>query len=174
MAPRAEALLYAAARAQLVEEVVRPALARGAVVLTDRYLDSSIAYQGFGRELGLDDIITLSVWATDCLFPELTLYYHVSEEERSGRNNGAADRLEAESGEFFSRVETGYAHMADLHSHRFRVIDASGPVGEVYRRTRAAVNEEFGWLGTGAAAGGTRSGGPVVPAECDLEGHGTV
>ena len=75
---------------------------------------------------------------------------------------------------FFSRVETGYAHMADLHSHRFRVIDASGPVGEVYRRTRAAVNEEFGWLGTGAAAGGTRSGGPVVPAECDLEGHGTV
>lgn len=160
MVPRAEALLYAAARAQLVEEVVKPALARGAVVLTDRYLDSSIAYQGFGRELGLDDIITLSVWATECLFPDLTLYYQVTEGERVERSRGLADRLEAEDGEFFRRVQQGYAHMAELHSHRIRVIEAGGTIDEVYRQTRAAVDEEFGWLRKAEAAG--------------QEGHGTV
>jgi len=74
MAARAEALLYAAARAHLVEEVIRPALADGQVVLCDRYLDSSLAYQGFGRGLGTDDIMSLNVWATESLFPDLTLF----------------------------------------------------------------------------------------------------
>lgn len=176
MVARTEALLYAAARAQLVEEVIRPALARGAVVLTDRFLDSSIAYQGFGRELGLDDVITLSVWATECLFPELTLYYHVSEEERLVRSSGIVDRVEAESSEFFARVEAGYAHMAELHSHRFRVINATGTVDEVYEHTRAAVDEEFGWL-TSAVDGGGRvvTGSSAAPSTEDrLDEHGTI
>lgn len=177
MAARTEALLYAAARAQLVEEVVRPALERGAVVLTDRYLDSSIAYQGFGRQLGLDDIITLSVWATECLFPELTLFYRVLEEERSRRSVGVVDRLEAEDSDFFSRVEAGYVHMAEVHGHRIREIDASGSVGEVYGRTRAAVDEEFGWLTAAAAAGSGGPGAQVVGTHVDedgSEGHGAV
>ncbi|MCL5941933.1 MAG: dTMP kinase, partial [Actinobacteria bacterium] len=69
MTPRAEALLYSAARAQLVHEVVRPALAAGRIVLCDRYVDSSLAYQGYGRGLVIEDVLTLNVWATDCLFP---------------------------------------------------------------------------------------------------------
>ena len=145
------------------------------MVLTDRYLDSSIAYQGFGRQLGLDDIITLSVWATECLFPELTLFYRVLEEERSRRSVGVVDRLEAEDSDFFSRVEAGYVHMAEVHGHRIREIDASGSVGEVYGRTRAAVDEEFGWLTAAAAAGwggpGTLVGGAIVDAVGSV-GHG--
>lgn len=166
MSPRAEALLYAAARAQLVQQVIRPALERGAVVLSDRYVDSSIAYQGFGRQLGLDDIITLSVWATDFLFPSLTLFYDLDEtirmervvgEERTEASQAAAeaggerphgleaelDRLEAENGDFFARVDQGYHKIAELHAHRIRVIDASGGIEEVYALTRAAVAREL-------------------------------
>lgn len=144
MAPRTEALLYAAARAQLVEEVIRPALAQGRIVLCDRYIDSSIAYQGFGRELGLDDVITLNVWGTDCLFPELTLFYTVPDDVRIQRVRGESDRLESETEDFFARVRTGYEHMAEVHSHRIHVIDASGSVDEVYKRTKACVEEELG------------------------------
>ena len=85
MSARAEALLYTAARAQLVEEVIRPALREGKVVLSDRFLDSSLAYQGYGRDLGADNIMMLNVWATDCLFPDLTLVFLVEEETRRAR-----------------------------------------------------------------------------------------
>jgi dTMP kinase len=85
MTPRAETLLYAAARAQLVQEVVRPALEAGFVVLCDRYLDSSLAYQGYGRGLATVDVVTLNVWATECLFPDLTLLLDVDEATRRGR-----------------------------------------------------------------------------------------
>ena len=151
MTARAEALLYAASRAQLVEQTVRPALARGCIVLCDRYVDSSIAYQGFGRELGLDDVLTLNVWGTECLFPQLTLFYTAPEEVRTARGRQEADRLETETAEFFARVRAGYEHMAEVHSHRIKVIDATGTVAEVYERTKAVVEEELGLFGASRA-----------------------
>ena len=109
MSARAEALLYAAARAQLVSEVVRPALDDGRVVLCDRYIDSSLAYQGHGRGLVIEDVITLNVWATDCLFPDLTFALLVDEDVRAERaSSEPADRLEAETAAFFHRVAEGY------------------------------------------------------------------
>ena len=170
MAPRAEALLYAAARAQVVSQVIRPALERGAVVLSDRYVDSSVAYQGFGRELGLDDVITLSVWATEFLFPNLTLFFSLDEalrqdrvmyqdrdkaysaamaEAGGDRRHGVdreLDRLESEDAEFFARVVEGYRKLAELYPHRIRVIDSSGGIEQVRALTLAAVSQELGLL----------------------------
>lgn len=146
MTPRAEALLYSAARAQLVHEVVRPALAAGRIVLCDRYVDSSLAYQGYGRGLVIEDVLTLNMWATDCLFPDLTIALLLEEPDRVARvEHGATpDRLEAEDAEFFGRVAAGYRRLAADHRHRIRVVDAAGTVDEVQARVRAAVDEEFG------------------------------
>jgi len=145
MSSRAEALLYAAARAQLVEEVVRPALDDGRVVLCDRYIDSSLAYQGHGRGLVIEDVITLNVWATDCLFPDLTIALLVDEDIRLGRAaSEAADRLESEEAAFFLRVAEGYRRLAEDHPHRIRVIDGAGAIAEVHDCVTAAVEEEFG------------------------------
>jgi len=145
MSPRAEALLYAAARAQLVEEVVRPALDDARVVLCDRYIDSSLAYQGYGRGLVIEDIITLNVWATDCLFADLTIALLVDEDTRTGRTTAqSADRLESEDGAFFRRVADGYLRLAEDHPHRIRVIDGAGTIEDVHACVVAAVEEEFG------------------------------
>ena len=143
MSARAEALLYAAARAHLVQEVVRPALADGRVVLCDRYLDSSLAYQGFGRDLGTDDIITLNVWATECLFPDLTLFLDLDDSVRSGRLAAVADRLEAEDDDFHSRVADGYRELVTVYPHRIRRVDASGSEAQVFERVRTVVEEEL-------------------------------
>jgi dTMP kinase len=143
MSARAEALLYAAARAQLVEKVIRPALEDGQVVLCDRYLDSSLAYQGYGRKLGTDDIITLNVWATKCLFPDLTLFLDLDDCIRAGRLAAVPDRLEAEDGEFHRRVAAGFRELLVAHPHRIRRIDAIGGESEVQARIRAVVEEEL-------------------------------
>ncbi len=143
MSPRAEALLYAAARAHLVQEVIRPALADGQVVLCDRYLDSSLAYQGYGRGLGADDIIMLNVWATQGLFPDLTLFLDLEEPARSSRLAAVPDRLEAEDEAFHRRVEAGYRELLVQHRHRIRRIDATGDPAEVQRRVQAVVEEEL-------------------------------
>ena len=143
MSARAEALLYAAARAHLVEKVVRPALDDGQVVLCDRYLDSSLAYQGYGRGLGSDDIITLNVWATDCLFPDLTLFLDLDDDIRSTRVAAVPDRLEAEDEEFHKRVGQGYRELLLAHPHRIRRVDARGSEVEVQERVRAAVENEL-------------------------------
>jgi dTMP kinase len=143
MSARAEALLYAAARAHLVEQVIRPALQDGQVVLCDRYLDSSLAYQGYGRSLGTDDIVTLNVWATECLFPDLTLLLDLDDSLRSTRLAAVPDRLEAEDDEFHCRVAEGYRLLANLHPHRIRKIDADGTEAEVQARVRAAIEEEL-------------------------------
>ena len=143
MSVRAEALLYAAARAHLAQEVIRPALEDGQVVLCDRYLDSSLAYQGYGRGLGNDDIITLNAWATECLFPDLTILLDLDDELRSGRLAAVPDRLEAEDEGFHRRVAEGYRQLLALHPHRIRRVDAQGTEAEVQKRVRTVIEEEL-------------------------------
>jgi len=143
MAARAEALLYAAARAHLVEEVIRPALADGQVVLCDRYLDSSLSYQGFGRGLGTDDIMSLNVWATEGLFPDLTLFLDLDDSVRSTRLAAVPDRLEAENEDFHRRVADGFRALLRDHPHRIKRVDAHGSATEVQERVRAVVEEEL-------------------------------
>lgn len=143
MSFRAEALLYAAARAHLVEKLIRPALDDGQVVLCDRYLDSSLAYQGYGRGLGTDDIITLNMWATECLFPDLTLFLDLEDGIRSARMAAVPDRLEAEDEEFHQRVGEGYHKLLLEHPHRIRRVDARGAESEVQARVRAVVEDEL-------------------------------
>ena len=123
---RAEALLYAADRAQHVATVVRPALIRGAVVITDRYVDSSIAYQGAGRALPAAEVARLSTWATDDLVPGLTVLLDVSPGLGAERRAGAADdRLEAESVAFHERVRQGFLALAAARPERYLVLDAA-------------------------------------------------
>lgn len=125
--PRAEALLYAADRAQHVAEVVRPALARGEVVVQDRYIDSSIAYQGAGRVLDEAEIQSLSEWATGNLWPELTVLLDVTPETAVARRSAdgrGADRLEREPHEFHREVRAGFLQLAAANPSRYLVIDA--------------------------------------------------
>jgi dTMP kinase len=143
MSARAEALLYAAARAHLVRQVIRPVLEDGQVVLCDRYLDSSLAYQGYGRGLGIEDIITLNVWATECLFPDLTLFLDLDDALCSERLTAVPDRLEAEDEDFHRRVAEGYRELLTLHPHRIRRVDARGTEAEVQERVRAVIEEEL-------------------------------
>lgn len=134
--PRTEALLFAASRAQHVAGVIRPALAEGKVVICDRYIDSSVAYQGWGRGLGEQDVLTLNVWATQGLFPELVLLLHVEPEVGLLRSLEEPDRIEMESGDFHAKVSNAYLKIAEEHPERFVVIDSSGPPEEVHERVK--------------------------------------
>ncbi len=125
VAPRAEALLFAADRAHHVATVVRPALDRGAVVLTDRYLDSSIAYQGQARALSQDDIRDISLWATEGLLPDLTVLLDVSAGEGRSRRAGVHDRLEREADAFHEAVREGFLLLAEREPGRYLVLDAA-------------------------------------------------
>jgi len=129
LAPRAEAMLYAADRAQHVATVVLPALQRGAVVVTDRYVDSSLAYQGAGRELERDDVARLSRWATQGLRPDLTLLLDVEPAVglARARGEGAPDRIEQESLAFHERVRQGFLDLAAADPDRYLVVEASEP-----------------------------------------------
>ncbi|WP_079042014.1 dTMP kinase [Streptomyces aureus] len=121
---RAEALLYAADRAEHVDSLVRPALERGAVVLSDRYIDSSVAYQGAGRDLSPTEIARISRWATDGLVPHLTVVLDVSPETARERFTEAPDRLESEPPEFHARVRAGFLALAAADPGRYLVVDA--------------------------------------------------
>jgi len=128
----AEALLYAAARAQLVADVIRPSLAAGQIVICDRYLDSSLAYQGHARGLGIDRVRDLNLWATGGLLPDLTVLVELSPEVAATRAGGLTpDRIEREGLELQRRVAEGYALLAAAEPRRFVVIDGSAPVVEV-------------------------------------------
>ncbi|PYY36249.1 dTMP kinase [Curtobacterium sp. MCJR17_055] len=148
VAPRAEALLYAADRAHHVETVVRPALARGAVVLQDRYIDSSVAYQGVARGLGAEQIRTVSDWAADGLTPDLTVLLDV--DVSIGRARVAAargdvfDRLESEAEMFHETVRAAFLAMAGAEPERFLVVDAAEPADTVQGHIRAAVSGRVG------------------------------
>ncbi len=132
--PRAEALLYAADRAQHVATVVAPALARGEVVLQDRYLDSSVAYQGAGRVLDPGEIRALSLWATEGALPDLTILLDVDAASARTRLDAADkpfDRLEAERADFHERVRAGYLALAKAEPERFLVVDGAGSIEQI-------------------------------------------
>lgn len=134
IAPRAEALLYAADRAHNIATVVRPALERGDVVIQDRYLDSSVAYQGAGRVLDGGEVRGISLWAAEGLLPDLTVLLDLHEAVGRERLTGARhryDRLEAEESDFHARVRDAYLGLAAAEPHRFLVLDAERPEAEL-------------------------------------------
>jgi dTMP kinase len=138
--PRAEALVFAAARTQLVSTVIRPALAEGKVVLCDRFVDSSVAYQGFARGVGEQDILTLNAWATEGLFPDLVILLHIEPEEGLRRAGEDLDRIEGEELAFHARVSDAYLRIAEDHPDRFHVVDAGGTREAVHEQVRVGLD----------------------------------
>jgi dTMP kinase len=127
----AEALLYVAARAQLVDEVIRPALERGASVICDRYVDSSIAYQGAGRELGVDRVLDLNLAAVGGLLPDRTFLLDLDPSDVPSRIQRHFDRLEREGDDFRARTAAGYRELAERFPERIVVLDAARPADEL-------------------------------------------
>ena len=141
---RAEALLYAAARAQLVEEALAPALAQGRWVLLDRFVDSSLAYQGAGRDLGVDDVRAINAFATGDLVPDRTLLLRIDPALGRARQDGrgeAPDRLEQEADDFFAAIAAAYDALAASEPQRIRTLDASADPPAVLAQALAALEE---------------------------------
>jgi len=136
VAPRAEALIYAADRAHHVATVVRPALDDGAVVLTDRYLDSSVAYQGTGRELGAAEVERLNLWAVEGLLPHLTVLLDLDPAVGLTRLTGEPDRLESAGDEFHARTRAAFLARAAAEPGRWLVVDAAQPVEAIAAQVR--------------------------------------
>jgi dTMP kinase len=137
LAPRAEAALFAADRAHHVVSKIRPALERGEIVITDRYFDSSVAYQGAGRELSQKEVRDLSLWAVGGLLPDLTVLLDLPADVARNRRNGSGtepDRLESEKIEFFERARQAYLDLANAEPNRFLVIDASATVEQMQQQ----------------------------------------
>lgn len=134
----AEALLFAAARAELAARVIRPALARGAVVVSDRFLDSSLAYQGAARQMGMEEVARINRWATGGLLPDLTFLLSVEPEQAAARA-GEADRFEHEGRALQERVSAAYERLATSEPGRWRRLDGSRPVEQVHEEMLAAV-----------------------------------
>lgn len=147
VAPRSEALLYAADRAHHVATKVRPALARGEVVITDRYLDSSVAYQGAGRALKAEDVRAISMFAVEGLLPDLTILLDLEASAAAARRSKtgeAPDRLEREKIDFFEAVRQAYLDMAEAEPNRWLVIDARQSVEAMQEQIRARVTRLLG------------------------------
>lgn len=141
VSPRSEALLYAADRAHHVATKIKPALASGKVVLSDRYFDSSVAYQGAARQLNVDDVRDISLWAIDHLMPDLTVLLDLPAEEAIKRRSSKGtepDRLESEQLEFFEKARAEYLSMAV--EPRFLVIDATNSVEQIHQQVLGRVN----------------------------------
>ena len=148
--PIAEVLLFAASRRQNTMEIIRPATDRGDVVLCDRYTDSTLAYQGFGRLINLDQLRTLNGWATGDLSPDLTLIFDLPEEvglSRAVRRNSSATedegRFEAEDLRFHRRVREGYLSIANAEPKRCAIVDATGSIDDVFARTMETVSKRL-------------------------------
>jgi len=174
--PRAEALLFAAARAELVEEVIRPALERGAVVLCDRYLDSSLAYQGGARGLGLGPVTEVNRFATAGILPDLVVLLDLDPAAGLARRAGDRDRIEAQELDFHRRVRSAFRDLAAADPARFCVVDAALPVPEVAARVQAAVLsllEGSGEPQGGAPVGREGCGEPRGGAPVDREREGS-
>ncbi len=139
MDPRTEALIYAADRAHHVASLIRPALARGAIVITDRYLDSSVAYQAGGRELPVDEVEALSRWATAELMPDITVLLDLDPEVAAARLQRAPDRLERAGLEFHRRTREAYLERAVAESERWLVLDAANTIDDLQSQLRVDV-----------------------------------
>ena len=136
VAPWAEAALYAAARAQHVEELIRPALACGATVVCDRYVDSSVAYQGAGRELGVEEVLALNLTAVGGLLPDLTFLVEIDIDAALARIGDKGDRIERAEAEFWPRVAEAYRALAARFPERYVVIDGRRGIAEVSEEIR--------------------------------------
>jgi dTMP kinase len=136
ISPWAEAALFAAARAELVAAVIQPALERGADVVCDRYLDSSLAYQGIARELGVDHVLALNMNAIRGILPDVTFLLVLDPDAARERSGPPADRIEREGEDFLRAVDKAYRELGSIFAGRIVTIDASRPVDEVAREVR--------------------------------------
>jgi dTMP kinase len=141
MAPWAEAALFAAARAQLVDEVIRPALAAGADVVCDRYVDSSLAYQGLARGLGVERVLQMNVLATAGLLPDRTFFLLLLPDEAATRLPDERDRIEREGREFSAEVDRAYRHLAEMFPERVVAVDAAQSPDDVARRIHGQLRD---------------------------------
>ena len=139
LAPRAEALLFAADRAHHVETLIRPALGRGEVVITDRYMDSSIAYQGAARDLGVEEVRELNMWATGGLLPTLTVLVDLPAEVGRARRGGVHDRLESEADHFHRAVREHFLALAHADPDRYLIVDGEQSAEQIHGLVRARV-----------------------------------
>ncbi|MBL4954230.1 dTMP kinase [Neobacillus sp. OS1-32] len=150
MDPRTEALLYAAARRQHLIERVKPALDEGKIVLCDRFVDSSLAYQGYARGLGMDEVWKINQFAIEQMLPQLTIYFDIEPVlglKRINKNKGREiNRLDLEDLEFHHRVREGYQILLERFPNRMVKIDASGTVEEVFQQTLQLVKEKLAIL----------------------------
>jgi dTMP kinase len=161
MSDRTETLLYAADKAEHVERVVSPALARGAVVVTDRYVDSTLAYQAAGRDLDDADVEGIARWATGDLRPHLTVVLDL--EPAAGLTRFTdRDRIEAESLDFHERVRAMFLRLAEAHPERYLVLDAREPVEEIERRIRSRVEPLLGQAAKTRAGDARRTTGGAL------------
>ena len=140
---RTEALIYAADRAHHVASLIRPALTSGAVVISDRYLDSSVAYQGAGRDLGEQWIADLSYWATEDLNPDLTILLDLDLEQRAARLAGELDRIEAAPAEFHALTRAAFLRIAEKNPQRVAVVNAGGEITDVHEQIVAVLAERL-------------------------------
>ena len=145
MSEKTELLLYAAARAQLVEEIIRPALKAGKAVICDRFLESSVVYQGIARGLGVDTVYAVNDFALEGLRPQLTILLDLDAEEglRRKKNQAELDRMEAEGLEFHQRVAEGYRFLADREKERIMRISATLPKEEIHAKIVLAIEERI-------------------------------
>ena len=143
LSARTEALIYAADRAHHVASLIRPALTSGAVVISDRYLDSSVAYQGAGRDLGEQWIADLSYWATEDLNPDLTILLDLDLEQRAARLAGELDRIEAAPPEFHALTRAAFLRSAEKNPQRVAVVNAGGEITDVHEQIVAVLAERL-------------------------------
>jgi dTMP kinase len=141
LAPWAEAALFTAARAQLVDQVIRPALARGQDVLCDRYLDSSLAYQGLARGLGVERVLEINLAATGHLLPDRTFFIVVPLDQAVLRRGNAPDRIEREGDDFVALVESAYRELAGIFAQRIVTVDGDRPPEEVAKEIREQLRD---------------------------------
>ncbi|WP_264741062.1 dTMP kinase [Cytobacillus firmus] len=145
MDPRTEALLYAAARRQHLAEKVKPAMDKGFIILCDRFIDSSLAYQGYARGLGIDEVYSINSFAIEGMMPELTLYFDIEPEaglDRINQHKGReVNRLDLEKLDFHHKVREGYLKLMELYPERIFKIDASRPLEEVYQQAESKLKE---------------------------------